>query len=159
MQAQLAVVAQKREGLQQEAAQVTAELAGLEERRRGAEAAFQRIDRLHADLERRVQSIEQQRTAAAAEREQRIDESAELAQREKELTVGARRGAGAGADADRSRRRLCASSWPTIETQLKTGRAALDQLREDRASRSSEVAKLRSDLEHLEASCLAEVNR
>ncbi len=45
-----------------------------------------------------------------------------------------------------------------IETQLKTGRAALDQLREDRASRSSEVAKLRSDLEHLEASCLAEVN-
>ena len=64
--------AQKREGLQQEAAQVTAELAGLEERRRGAEAAFQRIDRLHADLERRVLSIEQQRAAAAAEREQRI---------------------------------------------------------------------------------------
>jgi chromosome segregation protein len=45
-----------------------------------------------------------------------------------------------------------------METQLKTGRAALDQLREDRAGRSSEVAKLRSDLEHLEASCLAEVN-
>ena len=45
-----------------------------------------------------------------------------------------------------------------METQLKTGRAALDQLREDRASRSSEVAKLRADLEHLEASCLAEVN-
>ena len=68
----LAVLRQKREALQQEAAQVTAELAGLEERRRGAEAAFQRIDRLHADLERRVQSIEQQRSAAAAEREQRI---------------------------------------------------------------------------------------
>jgi len=31
-------------------------------------------------------------------------------------------------------------------------------LREDRASRSSAVAKLRSDLEHLEASCLTEVN-
>ena len=46
----------------------------------------------------------------------------------------------------------------TLETQLKTGRAALDELRENRASRSSEVAKLRSDLEHLEASCLAEVN-
>ena len=70
---------QKREGLQQEAAQLTAELAGLEERRRGAEAAFQRIDRLHADLERRVLAIEQQRAAAEAEREQRIRESAELA--------------------------------------------------------------------------------
>ncbi len=45
-----------------------------------------------------------------------------------------------------------------METQLKTGRATLDQLRENRASRASEVAKLRSDLEHLEASCLAEVN-
>ena len=60
--------------LQQEAAQVTAELAGLEERRRGAEAAFQRIDRLHADLERRVLAIEQQRAAAEAEREQRTRE-------------------------------------------------------------------------------------
>jgi chromosome segregation protein len=45
-----------------------------------------------------------------------------------------------------------------METQLKTSRAALDQLRENRASRSSEVAKLRADLEHLEASCLTEVN-
>ena len=46
----------------------------------------------------------------------------------------------------------------TMETELKTARAALDQLREDRAERSSQVAKLRSDLEHLEASCLAETN-
>ena len=68
---------QKREALQQEAAQMTAELAGLEERRRGAEAAFQRIDRLHADLERRVLAIEQQRAAADAEREQRIAENAD----------------------------------------------------------------------------------
>ena len=80
------ICAQKREALQQEAAQVTAELAGLEERRRGAEAAFQRIDRLHADLERRVLAIEQQRAAAEAEREQRIGESAALAERQKELT-------------------------------------------------------------------------
>jgi chromosome segregation protein len=34
----------------------------------------------------------------------------------------------------------------------------LDQLREDRAALSSDRAKLRSDLEYLEASCLAEVN-
>jgi chromosome segregation protein len=45
-----------------------------------------------------------------------------------------------------------------LETQLKSERAALDQLREDRAALSSALAKLRSDLEHLEASCLAEVN-
>ena len=157
LQAQLAVCREKREGLQQEAAQVTAELAGLEERRRGAEAAFQRIDRLHADLERRVLSIEQQRTAADTEREQRIGESAALAVRQKELTE-------MRAEALTLAQSLAAQSLAlrqqlaAIETQLKTDRAALDQLREDRAHRSNLVAKLRSDLEHLEASCLAEIN-
>jgi chromosome segregation protein len=157
LQAQLALLRQKREALQQEAAQVTAELAGLEERRRGAESAFQRIDRLHADLERRVLSIEQQRSAAEAERGQRIQESAELAEREKQLTAARAEALALGqtlaAQAQALRQQLAA-----IETQLKTGRASLDQLREDRAGLSSEAAKLRSDLEHLEASCLTEVN-
>jgi len=156
-QARLALLREKREGLQQGAAQVTAELAGLEERRRGAEAAFQRIDRLYADLQRRVQSIEQQRTAATAEREQRIRESAELAQREQALAAARTESLALSqtlvAQAQALRQQLA-----TMETQLKSGRASLDQLREDRASRSSEVAKLGSDLEHLEASCLAEVN-
>ena len=157
LQAELALQRQKREGLQQEAARVTAELAGLEERRRGAEAAFQRIDRLHTDLERRVQSIDQQRTAATAEREQRVTESAELAQREQELAA-ARAEALALAQTLAAQAQALRQQLTTLETELKTGRAALDQLREERASRSSEVAKLRSDLEHLEASCLAEVN-
>ena len=157
-QAQLTTLRQQREGLQQDAAQLTAELAGLEERRRGAEAAFQRIDRLHADLERRVLAIEQQRAAAEAEREQRIRESAELAQREQELTAAARRSAGAGARPRRRRHRPCASNSRQWRRSLRPPASALDQLRDDRANRSSEVAKLRSDLEHLEASCLTEVN-
>ncbi|HEY1903088.1 MAG TPA: chromosome segregation protein SMC [Terracidiphilus sp.] len=157
LQAQLAMTREKREGLQQEAAQVTAELAGLEERRRGAEAAFQRIDRLHADLERRVQSIEQQRAAAEVEREQRIGESAALASRQKEL-ADVRAEALALAQTLASQSQALRQQLSTIETQLKTARAALDQLREDRGNRSSLVAKLRSDLEYLEASCLAEVN-
>ncbi len=156
-QAQLDVLRQKREVLQQEAAQMTAELAGLEERRRGAEAAFQRIDRLFADLERRIKSIEQQRAAAAAEREQRIAENAELIQRQKELTV-ARTEALAQAQSIAEQALALRQQLAEMETQLKTGRAALDQLREDRAGLSSELAKLHSDLEHLEASCLAEVN-
>ena len=157
LQASLATLRTKREGLQQEAAQVTAELAGLEERRRGAEAAFQRIDRLHADLERRLLAIEQQRTAAEAERDERIRESAELAQREQELAV-VRAESLALAQASSAQAQALRQQLTAMETQLKTGRAALDQLREDRAGRSSEVAKLRSDLEYLEASCLAEVN-
>jgi chromosome segregation protein len=157
LQAQLSLQRQKRESLQQEAAQVTAELAGLEERRRGAEAAFQRIDRLHADLERRVQSIEEQRTAATAEREQRVTESAELVQRELELAT-ARAEALAQAQKMNAEALTLRQQLATLEAQLKIGRASLDQLREERAKRSSEVAKLGADLEHLQTSCLAEVN-
>jgi chromosome segregation protein len=157
LQAQLALMRQTRESLQQEAAQVTAELAGLEERRRGAEAAFQRIDRLHADLERRVLSIEQQRTAAEAEREQRIRESAELAERELSL-ASVRDEALALAQTASAQAIELRQQLATMEAELKGGRASLDQMRESRASRSSEVAKLRADLEHLEASCLAEIN-
>ncbi len=157
LQAQLAILRQTREGLQQEAAQVTAELAGLEERRRGAEAAFQRIDRLHADLERRVLAIEQQRSAAEAERDHRTSESAALAVRGQELAA-ARADALALAQTLAAQAQALRLQLAAMETQLKTGRAALDQLREDRSSRSTEVAKLRSDLEHLEASCLTEVN-
>jgi chromosome segregation protein len=156
-QAQLALLRQKREGMQQEAAQLTAELAGLEERRRGAEAAFQRIDRLHADLERRVQSIDQQRTAAETERKQRSQESAELVQRQVALTA-ARTEALALAQALAAEAQDLRQQLATMEMELKTGRVSLDKLREERANRYSEVAKLRSDLEYLEASCLAEVN-
>jgi len=156
-QSALVEMRQKREVLQQEAAQLTAELAGLEERRRGAEAAFQRIDRLHADLERRVLAIEQQRAASQAEREQRIRESATLATRQQELV---RQRADALAEAQNlaaeahALRQLLAQ----LESDLKTHRAALDQLRDDRSNRASELAKLHSDLEYLEAGCLAEVN-
>ncbi len=156
-QAQLAELRQKREGLQEEAARMTAELAGLEERRRGAESAFQRIDRLFGDLGRRLQSIEQQRIAAEREREQRIQENVALAGRQNELAetraAALARAQSIGEEAKALRLQLA-----ELEAQLKAGRAALDELREKRAGLSSELAKLQSDLEYLEASCLAEVN-
>ena len=156
-QAQLDQLRQKREGLQQEAAVVTAELAGLEERRRGAEAAFQRIDRLHSDLERRVLSISQQLAAANAERLQRIDESSSLVAKQNELAE-MRAQALTAAQSLAEQALALRQQLAAIEAQLKMSRAAIDQLREDRAARSSQVAKLRSDLEHLEASCITEVN-
>jgi chromosome segregation protein len=156
-QNRLATMRQNRETLQHEAAKLTAELAGLEERRRGAEAAFQRIDRLHADLERRVMAIEQQRSSAESEREQRIRETAELAQREQELTA-LKAEALAQAESIAAQAHDIRHQLAEMETQLKAARAALDQLREDRGARASQAAKLKSDLEHLEASCLTEVN-
>jgi chromosome segregation protein len=156
-QAQLALLRQKREDLQQQAAQSTAELAGLEERRRGAESAFQRIERLHADLIRRIQTIEQQATAATAEREQRIHESSSLSERESELAA-TRAEALNQAQSSATQAQALRQQLTALEALLKTGRTALDEIREQRAARASESAKLVSDLEHLEASCLAEIN-
>ena len=157
LQAQLATLRQSREALQQEAAHVTAELAGLEERRRGAEATFHRIDRQHADLDRRIASIEQQRTSAITEREQRTNENVELAGRARELAEirgeALERAKTLAAEAQALRTQLTA-----METELKTNRAAIEQLRDRRAGRSNEMARLQADLEHLEGSCLTEVN-
>ncbi len=79
-------------------------------------------------------------------------------QRQTELAAGAGRGAGCRRSRIAEQAQALRQQLAEMETQLKSGRAALDQLREDRAALSSELAKLRSDLEHLEASCLAEVN-
>ena len=156
-QAQLALAREKREGLQQEAARLTAELAGLEERRRGAEAACQRSERLFADLERRVHTLEEQRTAAQAEREQRIAETAGLVEQQRTLTT-VRAEAVALAQTVVAQAQELRQQLTALEARLKSERVSIDALREERAARSSEAAKLRADLEHLEASCLAEVN-
>jgi chromosome segregation protein len=157
LQAQQEMLRSKREELQQEAARVTAELAGLEERRRGAEAGFQRIDRLNSDLERRVLQLKQSRAGAEAEREQRLGENSGLAQKQKDLAE-ARSAALAQAQSIAAQAQALRQQLATLETELKTGRIALDQLRENRAACSSTAAKLKSDLEHLESSCLTEVN-
>jgi chromosome segregation protein len=158
LQAQQQILRSKREELQQEAARVTAELAGLEERRRGAEASFQRIDRVHGDLERRVLQLNQARAGAEAEREQRLGENAGLAERQKDLAE-ARTAALAQAQTIATQAQSLRQQLAALETELKTGRMALDQIREDRAACSSAAAKLQADLEHLEGSCLTEVNQ
>jgi len=112
---------------------------------------------LHSDLERRVLSISQQLAAANAERLQRIEESSSLVAKQNELAE-MRTQALSAAQTLAEQALALRQQLAAIEAQLKTSRAAIDQLREDRAARSSQVAKLRSDLEHLEASCITEVN-
>ncbi len=156
-QNQMGSLREKRELLQEEAAHATIRLATLEERRRGAEAAFQRIDRQYADLERRVATLAQQQIAVETERAQRTDENAALQTRDKELaisrSVALDEAQKVTAEAHSVREQLAA-----LEMQLKSGRAELEQLRDERGMLSSSMAKLCADLEHVEASCLNEVN-
>ena len=148
---------QKRDALQQEAARVTAELAGFEERRRNAEGTFQRIDRVFADLERRKLQLEQQKSSTVAEREQRSRENEQLNQSGSELR--------ARQDKALEEARLAASEIAVLRTRLteleqslKDERLHLDAIRDRRGHLGTQHARLMSDLEHLETSCLHELN-
>ena len=142
-----------REAAQQEAAQMSAELAGLEERRRGAEAAFARIDRMYSDLERRVAQLEQQLAAANTEQHQRAQENELLAVQREELTQVREQALQEVARLSEEAKALRVSLAET-EQKLKTLRAETDALRETRSQHSANDATLTADLKHMEVTCL-----
>jgi chromosome segregation protein len=141
-----------REFAQNEASAVSAELAGLEERRRGAEAAFARIDRMFGDLARRVQQLEQQLSAATAEREQRLRENEQLAITREQVGAVREQALEESARFTEEARAL-RLSLAQIEQSLKASRAQTDALRETKSVRSSAAAKLASELAHIEEAC------
>lgn len=142
-----------REAAQQEAAQMSAELAGLEERRKGAEAAFARIDSMYNDLGRRVSQIEQQLFAAGTEQQQRTQENEQLAVQREELSQAREQAQQEVARLGEEAGTLRASLTET-EQKLKTLRAETDALRETRSQHSANDATLTADLKHLEETCL-----
>ncbi len=147
---------QVRDERQQAAAAVIAELAGLEERKRGAEASFARIDRMFADLGRRLNQLEQQIAAATAEEAQRTRENEELAVTREQLE-GIRQVALAENAQWSEEAKLLRAALHESEQQLKALRNAVDAQRDAKSARSNRQAKLSADLEHLEATCLNEL--
>ncbi len=142
-----------REVAQNEASTVSAELAGLEERRRGAEMAFARIDRMYGDLAQRVQQLEQQLSAANAEREQRHRENEQLGVTREQLSQ-TREQALEEAARWTEEAKVLRVSLVEIEDALKAARSQTEALRETKSERSARAAKLTSDLQHIEESCV-----
>ncbi len=142
-----------REAAQNEASAVSAELAGLEERRRGAEMAFARIDRMYGDLAQRVQQLEQQLSAANAEREQRVRENEQLGITREQLSQ-TRELALEEAARWTEEAKVLRISLTEMDEALKAARMETDALRETRSGRSAQAAKLASDLQHIEESCV-----
>ncbi|HEX3985412.1 MAG TPA: chromosome segregation protein SMC [Acidobacteriaceae bacterium] len=141
---------------QQEAAQISAELAGLEERRRGAEQAFARIDRMYRELEARVGQIEQQLAAAKAEQEQRARENEQLVATRAQL-IEARDGAQKEATEAHTQIGALRASIAGMEQELKTLRAEIDAQREARGTAGSQAARLTAELRHAEEACVADL--
>jgi chromosome segregation protein len=146
----------QREQAQQQAATVSALLAGLEERSRGAEAAFIRIDRMYGDLERRVNQLEQQLASATAEEQQRTRENEQLAVERERLTE-VRAGALEEAAQSTEEAKLLREQLKELEHNLKALRSEMDAFREARSTYSAHSAKLAVELEYMEAACVSDL--
>jgi chromosome segregation protein len=153
MQERLQVLRGEREQMQQAAAEASAALAGLEERRRNAAAGFEQTNRVVAGQTQRITQLEQQLQSAGAEKVRREGETAELGTQH---VVLAETRATAMADGARltAQATELRTSMNELDGRLRTLRQETEALREQRATLSARAAKLASDIEHIDATCL-----
>jgi chromosome segregation protein len=153
LQAQLERLRAEREALQSAAAEASAALAGLEERRRNAAANYEQTRRMADSQSARIEQIEQQMEAAGAEKVRREQETAELAAQHEALVetraTAVAEGARLTGEAAELRTRMA-----ELDAKLRILRHETEDLREQRASLTARAAKLASDIEHIEATCL-----
>ena len=146
-----------REELQAAAAAAAAALAGLEERRRNADANFEQTNRLYEGQSQRIAQLDSQLTAAAAEKQRREEETAELSTHHTELTE-LRAQAIAEGETLSAEAAALRTAMSELDTKLRALRHETEALREQRAELSARAAKLTSDLEHLESTCLNDLS-
>ncbi|HEY4008812.1 MAG TPA: chromosome segregation protein SMC, partial [Acidobacteriaceae bacterium] len=146
-----------REELQAEASAANAALAGLEERRRNANANFDQTNRLYESQSQRIAQLEQQLANAATEKLRREEENATLAQQQTELAEMRAQAIAEGETLSAEASALRAQITE-MDGRLRTLRHETEALREQRAGLSARAAKLSSDLEHLEATCIADLS-
>jgi len=143
----------QREQLQQAAASSAAALAGLEERRRNAQANFEQTSRLFNNQQQRIAQLEQQLEAAASERLRREEETSTLAAQHTQLAETRATAVAQGAILTEEARAL-RDAVSALDVQLRALRSETEALREQRAGLAARSAKLTSDVEHIESTCL-----
>jgi chromosome segregation protein len=140
----------------QTASQAAAHLAVVEERRRTAASALERIESLAAEAKQRVESLQTQIQSAAAEKVQREAENLQIADRLEALSAEKAAAEATGVqlqhESDQVRARIA-----EIDQELKAARVELDAARERKSEIGTLLAKLQSDLAHMAESCLNEL--
>jgi chromosome segregation protein len=152
--AELAALRLAHQGLEEELATDGAEFARLTERGRGSEAALRASKEVCASLEHRLLVATDRRNASHAERVERLSNAAKLADQVRSLAVQITE-AGVRREASEHTLLSLRQRLTDLESELKTERASLDRLREDRDGRSTEMARLRADLDHYSAASFA----
>jgi chromosome segregation protein len=153
LQAQLDGLRGQREALQQAAAEASAALAGLEERRRNAAANYEQTRRMADAQGARITQIEQQMEASAAEKARREQETSELAAQHGLLAETRATALAEGARLTEAANEL-RGQMAELDAKLRTLRHETEEVREQRANLTARAAKLASDIEHIEATCL-----
>jgi chromosome segregation protein len=153
LQKQLEELRARRQELQQEAAAASAALAGLEERRRNAAANFEQTTRLYNGQNQRIQQLDQQLASAGTEKLRREEETTALAVKHAELSELRANAVAQGARLTEEARALRAS-MAEVDARLRILRHETEVLREQRATLTARSAKLSSDIEHIETTCL-----
>jgi chromosome segregation protein len=146
-----------REELQAAASAAAAALAGLEERRRNANANFDQTNRLYESQLQRIHQLDAQIAAAAEEKQRREAETLDISLKHTELTE-MRAQAIAEGETLSSEATALRSATAELDARLRALRHETEALREQRATLSARAAKLSSDLEHLEATCLNDLS-
>jgi chromosome segregation protein len=153
LQEQLDHLRASREELQQSAAAAAAALAGLEERRRNAAANFEQTSRIYNGQSQRIQQLDQQLASAGQEKLRREEETASLAIQHTELSelraTAVAQGIRLTSEAAELR-----TAMAELDQRLRSLRHETEALREQRAALTARAAKLASDIEHIDATCL-----
>lgn len=143
----------RREELQMAASSAAAALAGLEERRRNAQANFEQTTRLFNGQQQRITQLDQQLAAAASERQRREEETTTLAAQHEQFAEARAVAVAQGARLSEEAQALRVVT-AALDAKLRAMRAETDGLREQRSGLQARVAKLTSDIEHIETTCL-----
>ncbi|MGO8720665.1 MAG: chromosome segregation protein SMC [Acidobacteriaceae bacterium] len=146
-----------RDAAQQQMSTASIELAGLEERRRGAAASSDRLDRMVEGLEQRVRQLEQMIASGDAEQKQRVLEQERLQVRSQELET-TRQTACQQAEELAQQSAALRQQAAEVEQQVRLLRGELEGFRDRRSEAAARAARLSSDLVHLEETCMQDLS-
>jgi chromosome segregation protein len=157
-QGSLEALRQRRDEAAHLASEVRANVATLEERRRGAMLTVQRIEAMLAEVSGHLSKLESQLQSAAAEKQQRESENVRLAEQvvewSAEREIAQQRDRELQEELQAVRIRIV-----ELEEALKTAREALDAARDRRGELSAVQARVESDLQHMAETCVQELSQ
>jgi chromosome segregation protein len=146
-----------RDTAMQRAAEASARLAGLEERRRAAATALERIDRMLQEVSSRAHALEQQIVAATAEQQERASENVQLGELLSSLATEREQGEFSAAALTRGNEQIRVFNVE-LDSLLRSARQELERAREQRGELSTALARLESDMQHVAETCLQELS-